>query len=476
MHRPESIPLEPELGNASGGSSFYNCFCFHLIKIKKTVHSLDGFFVMRVNSMTQLDFAKQGIITKEMQQAAEYEEILPELLRDLIAKGWAVIPKNVKRTFNVRAIGKGLLTKVNANIGTSTDHVDVEEEMKKLDAAIYYGADSVMDLSTGGDLHAIRKMVLEHSTVMVGAVPVYQVAAELSAKGASILDMSVNQLFDAIEQQCEEGIDYITVHCGVTQHSAELASKQKRVMGIVSRGGSLLAAWMKHNKKENPLYEHFDRLCAIAHKYDVTLSLGDGLRPGAIADATDAAQIEELVILGQLVKRAREAGVQVIVEGPGHVPMDQIAANIIAQKRICDNAPFYVLGPLTTDAAPGYDHIVGAIGGAIAALAGADFLCYVTPAEHLCLPTVEDVRLGVIGTRIAAHSADIAKGIPTALQRDLEMSQYRKALDWEGMFSKAIDPDMARGRRKKSEDYSEKVCTMCGKLCAIKTHNECELL
>jgi len=311
---------------------------------------------------------------------------------------------------------------------------------------------------------------------MVGAVPIYQVAAELSAKEKSILDMSENQLFDAIEQQCEEGIDYITVHCGVTMASAKLASKQKRVMGIVSRGGSLLAAWMAHHKKENPLYEHFDKLCAIAHKYDVTLSLGDGLRPGAIADATDAAQIEELVILGQLVKRAREAGVQVIVEGPGHVPMDQITANIIAEKRICDNAPFYVLGPLTTDAAPGYDHIVGAIGGAIAALAGADFLCYVTPAEHLCLPTVEDVRLGVIGTRIAAHSADIAKGIPKAIQQDFEMSQYRKALDWEGMFSRAIDPDMARARRKKSEDYKEQVCTMCGKLCAIKTHNECELL
>lgn len=476
MHRPESIPLKPDLGNASGGSSFYNFFCFHLIRIKKTVHSLGGFFIVRVTSMTQLDFAKQGVITKEMQQAAEYEGILPEVLCNLIAKGWAVIPKNVKRTFNLRAIGKGLLTKVNANIGTSTDHADIEEEIKKLDAAIYYGADSVMDLSTGGDLHAIRKMVLEHSRVMVGAVPIYQVAAELSAKDTSILDMSVNQLFDAIEQQCEDGIDYITVHCGVTQRSAELASKQKRVMGIVSRGGSLLAAWMKHHKKENPLYEHFDRLCAIAHKYDVTLSLGDGLRPGAIADATDAAQIEELVILGQLVKRAREAGVQVIVEGPGHVPMDQIAANIIAEKRICDNAPFYVLGPLTTDAAPGYDHIVGAIGGAIAALAGADFLCYVTPAEHLCLPTVEDVRLGVIGTRIAAHSADIAKGIPKALQQDFEMSQYRKALDWEGMFSKAIDPDMARARREKSEDYAQKVCTMCGRLCAIKTHNECELL
>ncbi len=445
-------------------------------KFKKTAHTLGGFFVMRGNIMTQLDFAKQGIITKEMQQAADYEGILAEELRDLIVKGWAVIPKNIKRTFYVRAIGKGLLTKVNANIGTSTDHADIEEEMKKLKAAIYYGADSVMDLSTGGDLHAIRKMVLEHSSVMVGAVPIYQVAAELSAKNKSILDMSENQLFDAIEQQCEEGIDYITVHCGVTQHSAKLASKQKRVMGIVSRGGSLLASWMNHHKKENPLYEYFDRLCEIAHKYDVTLSLGDGLRPGAIADATDAAQIEELVILGELVKKAREAGVQVIVEGPGHVPMDQITANIIAEKRICDNAPFYVLGPLTTDTAPGYDHIVGAIGGAIAALSGADFLCYVTPAEHLCLPTVEDVRLGVIGSRIAAHSADIAKGIQKAIQQDFEMSQYRKALDWEGMFSRAIDPDMARARRKKSEDYEEKVCTMCGKLCAIKTHNECELL
>jgi len=426
--------------------------------------------------MTQLDYAKQGIITEAMKQAAAFEGMKPEELLQLMAKGWAVIPKNIKRNFNVRAIGKGLLTKVNANIGTSTDHSDIDEERKKLETAVYYGADSVMDLSTGGNLAAIRTMILQHSNVMVGAVPIYRVAAELAANNRSILHMSNNQLFEAIEKQCQDGIDYMTVHCGVTQKSMELASRQRRVMGIVSRGGSLLSAWMKHHNRENPLYEDYEKLCAIAHKYDVTLSLGDGLRPGATADATDAAQIEELIILGDLVQRARDAGVQVIVEGPGHVPMDQIAANIVLQKRICDNAPFYVLGPLTTDIAPGYDHIVGAIGGAIAAYAGADFLCYVTPAEHLCLPTIDDVRLGVIGTRIAAHSADIAKGIPKALQQDFEMSQFRKSLNWEGMISRAIDPDMAKQRRSNSEDYNEKVCTMCGKLCAITIHNECELL
>lgn len=426
--------------------------------------------------MTQLDYAKQGTITQEMRDAARYEGIPPQELCQLVAKGWAVIPKNIRRSFNARAIGKGLLTKVNANLGTSSDRCDMDEEYDKLKTAIYHGADSVMDLSTGGDLSKIRKMILENADVMVGAVPLYWVASELSENNQTIVHMSKNQLFDAIEQQCEEGVDYITVHCGVTQKAVDLTSKQKRVMGIVSRGGSLLASWMKHNKKENPLYEDFDRLCAIAHKYDVTLSLGDGLRPGALADATDAAQIEELIVLGDLVMKARNAHVQVIVEGPGHVPMDQIAANVMLQKRICDNAPFYVLGPLTTDSAPGYDHIVGAIGGAIAALAGADFLCYVTPAEHLCLPTADDVRLGVIGTRIAAHSADIAKGLPMAMQRDLEMSQHRKNLHWEGMFEKSIDPDMARKRRNESMDHSEKTCTMCGKLCAINIHNECELL
>ena len=421
--------------------------------------------------MTQMSLAKDGKITNEVKIVAEQERFSPEEIRNLIATGRVVIPKNLNHEFTPRGIGKGLRTKVNANIGTSSDHADLQEELDKLKASEKAGADSVMDLSTGGDLHAIRKGILENSTLMVGAVPIYVVATELAQKNKEIFNMTPDMLFDSIEQQCVEGIDYITVHCGVTQRSASMADRTRRIGGIVSRGGSLLAAWMDHHKKENPLYEEFDRLLEIVFKYDVTLSLGDGLRPGAVADASDGAQIEELVIIGELTKRAREKCVQVIVEGPGHVPLNQIEANVLMQKRICDEAPFYVLGPLTTDCAPGYDHITAAIGGAIAAAAGTDFLCYVTPAEHLCLPTIEDVYLGVIGTRIAAHSGDIAKGVRGALEQDIEMSKNRKALNWEGMFEFALDPQMARQRREQSENSDKNVCTMCGKLCAVDIHN-----
>lgn len=417
--------------------------------------------------MTQLSQALQGIITEEMREVAGQEKMDPELLRRKIAAGRAVIPKNHRRNFFVRGIGEGLRTKVNANIGTSPEHADLDEEIAKLQVAIASGADSVMDLSTGGDLDAIRKAILEKSCVMVGTVPIYGAAARLMQQDKQIVQMSAEGLFEEIERQCEQGIDYITVHCGITRRSLEILERTPRTAGMVSRGGSILALWMKHHRQENPLYEQYDRLLDIAFKYDVTLSLGDGLRPGAIADAGDRAQFEELVILGDLARRTRARGVQAMIEGPGHVPLSQIKANVQMEKSICDGAPFYVLGPLTTDVAPGYDHITSAIGGAIAAAEGADFLCYVTPAEHLRLPTIAEVREGVFAARIAAHSGDIAKGVTGAEDWDKQMSQARVALDWEGMYRLALDGDLARSKRRQSEAYDQVVCTMCGKLCSI---------
>ena len=421
---------------------------------------------------TQLSSAQQGIITPEMKQVAADEGFSPEEIRIRVAAGEVVIPKNIHHDFPARGIGTGLSTKINANIGTSMDHIDIAEELEKLNVAVQAGADSVMDLSTGGDLKKIRKMILGTAPVMLGAVPIYGAASELAAAGKNILDMSADFLFDTIEQQCAEGIDYITVHCGVTRQTYSLADSHHRIAGIVSRGGSMLAAWMELHGRENPLYEEFDRLLKIAFKYDVTLSIGDGLRPGAIADATDTAQLKELIVIGELARIARKAGVQVMVEGPGHVPLNQIEANVLIQKRLCGNAPFYVLGPLTTDCAPGYDHITAAIGGAIAAAAGADFLCYVTPAEHLCLPNIDDVREGVIAAKIAAHSGDIAKGVRGSMEKNIEMSRCRKNLDWEGMYRLAIDPELPKKRRRESENNEKNVCTMCGELCAVKIHNQ----
>ncbi len=417
--------------------------------------------------MTQLSKALEGVITPEMRRIAAEEKIDPEILRRKVAQGRVVIPKNVSRDFLVRGIGEGLRTKVNANIGTSPEHADIDEEIAKLQVAIASGADSVMDLSTGGDLDAIRKAILEKSCVMVGTVPIYGAAARLLQRDKQIIQMTADGLFEEIEAQCEQGIDYITVHCGITRRSLEILERTPRVAGIVSRGGSILALWMKHHHRENPLYEQFDRLLEIAFKYDVTLSLGDGLRPGAIADAGDRAQFEELITLGDLAKRARARGVQVMIEGPGHVPISQVKANVQMEKSICDGAPFYVLGPLTTDIAPGYDHITSAIGGAIAAAEGADFLCYVTPAEHLRLPTLSEVRDGVFAARIAAHTGDIAKGVPGAAEWDLQMSQFRRELDWEGMYRMALDSELARSKRRNSEAYDQVICTMCGKLCSI---------
>lgn len=417
--------------------------------------------------MTQLEAAKQGKITPEMEIAAQHEGLTAEEIRKKIAEGVAVIPKNINHNFgNIMAIGQGLKTKINANIGTSGDCPSIEREVRKLEVALKYGTDSVMDLSTGGDLNEARMSILDKSTVMVGAVPMYAVAAKMADKDIPTHKMDAEELLESIEEQCRQGIDYITVHCGVTKESVKRMDSSDRVCGIVSRGGSILADWIRKNDKENPLYEYYDKLLEIAYKYDVTLSLGDGFRPGSIADATDRPQIDELIILGELSKRAYEKNVQVIIEGPGHVPLDQIETNMKLQKSLCNNAPFYILGPLPTDIAPGYDHLTSAIGGAIAASAGADFLCYVTPAEHLCLPDEDDVREGVVASKIAAHIADISKGVKGAVQRDIKMSEYRKNLDWEGMFATSIDPEKARSRFRQNMDINS--CTMCGKLCAVK--------
>ncbi|MDP8222505.1 MAG: phosphomethylpyrimidine synthase ThiC [Candidatus Lernaella stagnicola] len=421
---------------------------------------------------TLLDQLNQGEMPESIHIIAEDEGIDAAVLAERVRAGRVVVPHNNRRTFRPMGIGEGLRTKINANIGTSPSHYDIAEENAKMGVAIEAGADSVMDLSTGGDLRAIRAALLDDCPVMMGSVPIYYLSAVLAQQKRDIVDFSVDELFDAIDEQCASGIDYITVHCGTTRRSLEALESSDRVMGIVSRGGSIIAAWMKKNDAENPLYEFYDRLLAICHTYDVTLSLGDSLRPGSVCDATDRGQIEELVVLGELARRARDAGVQAMIEGPGHVPLDQVVANVQIQKRLCDGAPFYVLGPLTTDIAPGYDHITAAIGGAVAAMAGADFLCYVTPAEHLTLPDIKDVRQGVIAAKIAAHSGDIAKGLPQALARDREMSRARNQLDWEGMFRHAIDPVVARARRMKSEDAQNEVCTMCGELCAIRTYRK----
>ena len=418
--------------------------------------------------ITQIEKAKEGIVTAEMHIVAKNEKIDVEWLRNEIALGRIVIPKNKNHDFPVVAIGNGLRTKVNANMGTSEKHCHFEEELEKMNVAIQYGADAIMDLSTGGDLHIILQRIIQESSVMVGTVPIYGVATRLLAEGKEIKELDPEDLFREIEIQAKMGVDFMTLHCGITNVSLSFLENDKRVCGIVSRGGALLKRWMKENGKENPLYEQYDRVLDICKQYDVTISLGDGLRPGAGADATDRAQVAELLVLGELVDRARDKGVQVMVEGPGHMPLDQIEANMKLMKRLCGEAPFYVLGPLVTDSAPGYDHIVGAIGGTVAAIHGADFLCYVTPAEHLCLPDVKDVKEGVIASRIAAHAADLVNNVAGARDRDLVISKARYDLDWETMFQNSIDPEMARKRKMESESSEEDHCTMCGNLCAVK--------
>lgn len=422
--------------------------------------------------MTQLERARRGEITPQMQQVAASEGIAAESLRELVARGLVVIPCNKEHHgLTPCGIGKGLRTKVNANLGTSPVFPAWEAEIKKLEAALEAGADAVMDLSTGGELQACRREVLARSPVPVGTVPVYEAAVRVRADGRPVVEMEADELFQVIAEHAAEGVDFITVHCGVTRRIVERLKAQPRLLGIVSRGGAMMAGWMLHRGEENPLYAQFDRLLAICKTYDVTLSLGDGFRPGCLEDATDRAQLEELMVLGELVQRARAAGVQAMVEGPGHVPFDQIETNIKLQKRLCGAAPFYVLGPLVTDVAAGYDHIAAAIGGTLAAVAGADFLCYVTPSEHLGLPTVEDVKEGVIASRIAAHAADIVKGIPGARERDRAMAEARRDLDWERQMELALDPDKARRIRAARNPVPRDVCSMCGEFCAIDLVN-----
>jgi phosphomethylpyrimidine synthase len=416
--------------------------------------------------MTQLELAKKGIISKEMNSVARREEIDEEQLMANIAEGTAVIPANINHNNLVPCgIGKGLKVKINANIGTSSDHGNLNTELEKLAVAIQFGADAVMDLSTGGDINGIRRAILTASTVAIGTVPVYQAAVETITNHGAIIHLTADDVFSVIEQQAKEGVDFITVHCGITLSAIDRLKQQKRLTDVVSRGGAFLIAWMLHHQQENPLYSQYDRLLELARKYDVTLSLGDGLRPGSLADSTDRAQVQELLTLGELVDRAREANVQAMVEGPGHVPLNRIVTNVELQKSICKGAPFYVLGPLVTDVGAGYDHITGAIGGAIAGGAGADFLCYVTPAEHLSLPDIEDVKNGVIASRIAAHAADIVRDMKYA-EWDRQMSHARKHLDWESQVALSLNPERFKSVHNKYETRS-RACSMCGDFCAM---------
>jgi phosphomethylpyrimidine synthase len=419
--------------------------------------------------MTQLELAKKGIISPQMKSVAQREGVEAESIRQGVAKGTIVIPANIKHAnLTPCGIGQGLSTKVNANIGTSSDYGDVDTELEKLRIAIDSGADAVMDLSTGGDISAIRQAIIASSSVPIGTVPIYQAGIEAINRRGAIVKMTVDDILTAIEEQARDGVDFMTVHCGVTLSAIARLKQQSRVTDVVSRGGAFLIGWMLHNECENPLYEYYDRLLEIAREFDVTLSLGDGMRPGSLADATDRAQVEELLCIGELVERAQEAGVQVMVEGPGHLPMNQIEANVQLEKSICKGAPFYVLGPLVTDIGAGYDHITGAIGGAMAAAAGADFLCYVTPAEHLSLPDPDDVRLGVIASRIAAHAGDIAKGVKGATEWDRKMSVARKKLDWEEQAKLALDSERSRQVHSKQHASAGSACSMCGKFCAME--------
>ena len=420
--------------------------------------------------MTQISEAKLGHITEQMKDVAKEENIDVEVIRRRVAAGKIVIPYNPIHSPRSLGIGKGLRVKINANIGTSRDHCNLEEEIEKAKVAIKYGAHAVMDLSTGGDLDKIRRALLDVVDVPFGTVPIYQAAVEAIKKYGSIVDMSEDDMLNIFEHQAKQGVDFAVAHVGVTKESVKRLKRQERIIPMVSRGGAFHTAWIIHNDEENPLYKNFDYLLEIAKEYDLTLSLGDGMRSGATADSNDRAKFQELLIIGELVERAREKGVQTMVEGPGHMPLNHIEANIRVMKTVTNEAPYFVLGPLVTDIAPGYDHVVGAIGGAIAGYYGADFLCYVTPAEHLSLPDVNDVKEGVITARIAAHAADLARGIDKDI--DDEFSRARDGLDWKKMFELAIDPEKAkeyRSRRPPLEDPS--TCTMCGKLCAIKIVN-----
>ena len=421
-----------------------------------------------MENITRVSQAKAGIITDEMKTVAEKEKLTPERIRRGVADGSIVISRNRLRGIEPLAVGADTRIKVNANIGTSSSKSDINEELNKMRAAVKHGADAIMDLSTAGDLAGIRKALIEQCPVAIGTVPLYEMAVMARERQKSVLELTADDMFGIIEEHCKQGVDFLTLHCGITMQSVSRFKEVGRLAGATSRGGTIIMEWIHHNNKENPLYEQYDRLLSICAEYDVAVSLGDGFRPGAVFDATDRVQIEELVILGELVKRARARDVGVFVEGPGHVPLHQVAANMQIQKTLCDGAPFYVLGPLVTDISPGYDHITAAIGGAVAGMAGADFLCYVTPAEHLRLPSIEDVRDGVIASRIAAHAADVARGLPGAIEWDHEISRAKIALDWDKMITLCVDPDKARQYRDSLPPADQAVCSMCGEFCAIK--------
>ncbi|HHW42459.1 phosphomethylpyrimidine synthase ThiC [Desulfofundulus thermobenzoicus] len=418
---------------------------------------------------TQMNAARRGLITKEMEAVARKEGVAVENLRDLIARGQVVIPANKNhKTLDPCGIGRGLRTKINVNLGVSKDCCHGETELEKARVAIELKADAIMDLSCYGKTAEFRRRLITMSSVAVGTVPVYDAVGYYDK---DLREITPEEFLGVVEKHAADGVDFMTIHAGVNRETAARFKKTPRLTNIVSRGGALLFAWMELNGRENPFYEYFDDLLEICRRYDVTISLGDACRPGCLKDATDAAQIQELITLGELTRRAWEKDVQVMIEGPGHMPLNEIGPNMLLEKKLCHGAPFYVLGPLVTDIAPGYDHITSAIGGAIAAAHGADFLCYVTPAEHLRLPTLEDMKEGIIASRIAAHAADIAKGIPGARQWDDAMSEARRKLDWEKMFQLAIDPEKARRYREESRPEKEDSCTMCGEMCAVRNMN-----
>jgi phosphomethylpyrimidine synthase len=418
---------------------------------------------------TQLDRARDGEITQEMEEAAVYDDVSPEFIRDGIANGHIVIYGNPQRKSRVVGIGQGLRTKINASIGTSPDIVDFDMEVEKAKVAEKAGADTLMELSTGGDLGEIRRRVLDSISLTVGTVPLYQAAMETIQKKGSVVHMESDFLFEIIERQAQDGIGFMAIHCGINMITLERLRRQGyRYGGLVSRGGSFLTAWMNHNKKENPLYEELDRLIDIMKKYDVILSLGNGLRAGAVHDSTDRAQIQELIMNSEVAEYAQKKGVQIIVEGPGHIPIDEIEANVIIQKRMSNNAPFYMLGPITTDVTPGYDHISSAIGAALSSRYGADFICYVTPPEHLALPTADDVREGVMAAKVAVHVGDMVKLKDKVKNQDLKMGIARRDLDWKTQFETAITSEKAEEIRKSRPPMEEETCTMCGPVCSLK--------
>ena len=419
---------------------------------------------------TQMDAAKKGIITKEMELVAKKENMDVEVLRKLIAKGQIAIPANKNhKSLDPEGVGQGLRTKINVNLGISKDCCDIDEEMKKVQLALDMKAEAIMDLSSFGKTEEFRKRLIESSPAMIGTVPVYDAFGFYDKE---LKDITAKEFLDVVEKHAKDGVDFVTIHAGINKETANVFKRNKRLTNIVSRGGSLTYAWMELNNKENPFYEYYDELLDICEKYDLTLSLGDACRPGSINDSSDACQIKELMVLGELTLRAWERNVQVIIEGPGHMALNEVKANMLLEKKLCHGAPFYVLGPIVTDIAPGYDHITSAIGGALAASCGADFLCYVTPAEHLRLPNLEDVKEGIIAAKIAAHAGDIAKNIPNARDWDNKMSKARQELDWERMFELAIDPEKARRYRKESSPEHEDSCTMCGKMCSMRNMNK----